>query len=79
MLFTVEYYIAFRKADESLVCSDKTCQFLQTCIITFRNKYNFYSDILLFSSALLISLNFPFVFKVFFLGLHFASLIRIIA
>jgi hypothetical protein len=41
-------------ADESLVCLDKTWQFLQTFIITFKIKYNFwgliklYSDILLF-------------------------------
>jgi hypothetical protein len=35
-------HLAIRKADESLVCSEKnTCQFPQTCIITFRNKYNF--------------------------------------
>jgi hypothetical protein len=41
MLFTVEYLMrqtAFRKPDESLVCSDKTRQFLQNCIITFKNK-----------------------------------------
>jgi hypothetical protein len=30
--------MVFKKADESLVCSDKTWQFLQTCIITFENK-----------------------------------------
>jgi hypothetical protein len=30
--------LTFRKVDESLVCSEKTCQFLQTCIITFKNK-----------------------------------------
>jgi hypothetical protein len=30
--------MAFRKADESLVCSDKTSQFLKTCIITFKSK-----------------------------------------
>jgi hypothetical protein len=34
-------HMAFRKVDESLVCSDKTWRFLQTCIITFKNKYNF--------------------------------------
>jgi hypothetical protein len=35
-------HVAFRKAVESLVFSDKTWQFLQTCIITFKNKYNFW-------------------------------------
>jgi hypothetical protein len=35
-------HVAFRKADESLVCSDKTWQFLQSCVITFKNKYNFW-------------------------------------
>jgi hypothetical protein len=34
-------HMSFRKADESLVCSDKTQQFLQTYITTFKNKYNF--------------------------------------
>jgi hypothetical protein len=42
-LFTAEYilsrHMAFRKEDESLVCSDKKLQFLQSCIITFKNKY----------------------------------------
>jgi hypothetical protein len=32
----------FTKADESLVCSEKTGQFLQTCIITFKNEYKFW-------------------------------------
>jgi hypothetical protein len=31
-------HIAFRKVDESLVCSDKTWQFLQTCIIMYVQK-----------------------------------------
>jgi hypothetical protein len=35
-------HVAFRKSDESLVCSDKTWQFLQTCNISFKNKYNFW-------------------------------------
>jgi hypothetical protein len=35
--------MTFRKADESLVCSHKTGQFLQTCIVTtFKNKHNFW-------------------------------------
>jgi hypothetical protein len=33
--------ISFRKADESLVCWDETWQLLETCTITFKNKYNF--------------------------------------
>jgi hypothetical protein len=67
------------KADESLVYSDKTWQFLQTCILTLKNqlqllsrlsiiKYivSLYKDstvifLYLFSSALLISLNYPFI------------------
>jgi hypothetical protein len=35
-------HVIFRKADESLACSDKTWRFLQTCIITFQNKYSFW-------------------------------------
>jgi hypothetical protein len=35
-------HMVFRKADELLVCSDKTSQFLQTCIITYKNKHNFW-------------------------------------
>jgi hypothetical protein len=31
----------FKEADESLARSNKTWQFLQTCNITFTNKYNF--------------------------------------
>jgi hypothetical protein len=27
---------------DSLVCLDKILQFLRTCIITFKNKYNFF-------------------------------------
>jgi hypothetical protein len=38
---TLKGHMTFRKANESLVCSDETWQFLQTCIITFKNKYNF--------------------------------------
>jgi hypothetical protein len=78
--------------------------FLQACIITSRNKYNFWAvyrwiNVLscysflhigstvifcyLFSPALFLSLNFPFicVLSFFFclLGLPFASLTRIIA
>jgi hypothetical protein len=34
-------HMAFRKADESPDCSGKILQFLQTCIITFKNKHNF--------------------------------------
>jgi hypothetical protein len=37
----VKRHVAFRKADESLVWSDKTCLYHQTCIVTFKNKYNF--------------------------------------
>jgi hypothetical protein len=36
-------HVAFRKADESLVCSDKTRQLLQTYIITFKNKVHLLS------------------------------------
>jgi hypothetical protein len=39
---TLRRHMAFRKADESLVCSDKTWQFLQNYIITFKNKYYFW-------------------------------------
>jgi hypothetical protein len=35
-------HMTFKKAGKSLVCSDKTCQFLKTCIITPNNKYNFW-------------------------------------
>jgi hypothetical protein len=35
-------YMTFRKADKSLVWSDKIWQFLQTCITTFKYKYNFW-------------------------------------
>jgi hypothetical protein len=31
-------HMAFSKADESLFCSCKTWQFLQTCIITFKKQ-----------------------------------------
>jgi hypothetical protein len=34
-------HIAFSKEDESLVWSYKIWQFLQTCSITFKNKYQF--------------------------------------
>jgi hypothetical protein len=34
--------MAVRKAHESLVCSGKTWRFLQACIITLKNKYNFW-------------------------------------
>jgi hypothetical protein len=34
-------HIACRKADDWLVCSEKTWRYLQTCIITFENEYNF--------------------------------------
>jgi hypothetical protein len=34
--------MSFRKADESLVCSDKTWQLVLTCINMFKNKYNFW-------------------------------------
>jgi hypothetical protein len=33
--------MAFKKADELLVSSDKSGQFLQTCTVTLKNKYNF--------------------------------------
>jgi hypothetical protein len=33
--------MAFTKAGESLLCSDKTWKFLETRIIAFENKYNF--------------------------------------
>jgi hypothetical protein len=35
-------HMAFRKADELFTCSDKSWLFLQTCIVTFKNKYNFW-------------------------------------
>jgi hypothetical protein len=43
------------KTDKSLVCSDKTWLFLQTSIITFNSKYNFWvfyrwTDVLSFYS-----------------------------
>jgi hypothetical protein len=31
-------HMAFRKAEKSLVCLNKILQFLQTCIIMFKNK-----------------------------------------
>jgi hypothetical protein len=34
-------HMTFVKADESLVCSDKTSQIIQDSFITFKNKYNF--------------------------------------
>jgi hypothetical protein len=38
LLLTVEYRV---QADEPLVCSDRTWQFLQTCMITLKNQCNF--------------------------------------
>jgi hypothetical protein len=36
------WHVACRKADEARVCSDKTWRFLQTRIVTFKDKYNFW-------------------------------------
>jgi hypothetical protein len=34
-------HVVLRKADESLVCSDKTVRFHQTCINNFKTQYKF--------------------------------------
>jgi hypothetical protein len=76
-IHTLEDTCHFGSQMSHLSVQTKTWQFLQTCIITFKNKYNIcvfyrwiivlsfysfierlYSDV---SSALLISLNFPFL------------------
>jgi hypothetical protein len=40
---TFKRHMAFRKAGKLFICSDKTWNFLQTCIITLENKYNFWA------------------------------------
>jgi hypothetical protein len=89
-----------RKADESLVCSEKKIDSFfkpallrsktnttyetsidEYCLFIVSNKFSTVIYFYLFSSALLISLNFPFICVLSFclLWLPFASLVRIIA
>jgi hypothetical protein len=86
--------MTFRKADESLIYSGKTVAsnlpyYVQKQSITsefsirflyFSNKGSTVIFLYLFSSALFISLHFPFIFALSFSFMAtFASLIRIIA
>jgi hypothetical protein len=52
--------IEFKKADEPFGCSDRTWQFIQNCIITLKNKYNFWAFYQLINMLSLVYLFFVF-------------------